>query len=256
MSYQDLFQIQNQRALVVGGYGGIGTEVCRALVSYGCKLAIAGRDGRRAEKLAAELNGSGEAFGIGGDATLAADAKRMTQAVVDRYGGIDILVNCVGFHIDTPAEAYREEDWEKVLNANVKAAFLLSQSVAAFMIAQRKGKIIHFSSVRSLLGIRRGYVAYCSAKGAVNMLTKQLASEWAKYNIQVNAIAPTFIRTEQVAHYLNNKEFYENLVNRIPLGRVGETVDLVGAVIFFSSRASDFITGQILFADGGLTACQ
>ncbi len=257
MEYKNLFQVDNQTAIVAGGYGGIGTELCKALAYFGSNIVIAGRDGHKAEKLANEIRREGKkALGLQCDATLVSDVNRLVQISVDRYGRIDILVNCIGAHIDSPAEEYREEDWDKVVNGNLKATFLLNQAVGKAMIHQKKGKIINFSSVRSQLGIRRGYLAYCSSKGGINMLTKQLASEWAKYNINVNAIAPTFIRTEQVAHYLNDKEFYESLITRVPLGRVGETFDLVGAVLFFASPASDFITGQILFIDGGITACQ
>ncbi len=257
MEYKNLFQVDNQTAIVAGGYGGIGTELCKALAYFGSNIVIAGRDGHKAEKLANEMRGEGKkAIGLQCDATLVSDVNRLVQISVDRYGRIDILVNCIGAHIDSPAEEYREEDWDKVVNGNLKATFLLNQAVGKVMIHQKKGKIINFSSVRSQLGIRRGYLAYCSSKGGINMLTKQLASEWAKYNINVNAIAPTFIRTEQVAHYLGDKEFYESLITRVPLGRVGETFDLAGAVLFFASPASDFITGQILFIDGGITACQ
>lgn len=257
MDYKNLFQVDNQTAIVVGGYGGIGTELCKALAYFGSNIVIAGRDGHKAEKLANEMRGEGKkAIGLQCNATLVSDVNRLVQISVDRYGRIDILVNCIGAHIDSPAEEYREEDWDKVVNGNLKATFLLNQAVGKAMIHQKKGKIINFSSVRSQLGIRKGYIAYCSSKGGINMLTKQLASEWAKYNINVNAIAPTFIRTEQVAHYLDDKEFYESLITRVPLGRVGETFDLVGAVLFFASLASDFITGQVLFIDGGITACQ
>jgi gluconate 5-dehydrogenase len=124
------------------------------------------------------------------------------------------------------------------------------------MIPRGGGKIVNISSVRSLLGIHSGYSAYCAAKGAVNLLTKQLATEWARHGITVNAIAPTFIRTEQVADMLSDRAFFESLVRRIPLGRVGEVDDLVGAILLLTSPASRFITGQVLFVDGGLTACQ
>lgn len=257
MEYKNLFQVDNQTTIVLGGYGGIGTELCKALASYGSKVVIAGRDGKKAEKLANEIVASGrKALGLQCDATCASDVTKLVQTSMNHYSRIDILVNCIGIHIDVPAVDYKEEDWDKVLSVNLKATFLINQAVGKVMIYQRKGKIINLSSVRSQLGIRKGYVGYCSSKGGINMLTKQLASEWAEYNINVNAIAPTFIRTEQVAHYLNDREFYESLVRRIPMGRVGETIDLVGAVLFLASPASDFITGQILFVDGGITACQ
>jgi gluconate 5-dehydrogenase len=125
------------------------------------------------------------------------------------------------------------------------------------MIAHRKGgSIIHITSVRSALGIRRGYAAYCASKGGLGNLIKQLASEWARYGIRVNGIAPTFTRTPLVAKYLNDPDFYAGLISRIPMGRVAETIDLSGCAVFLASDASSFVTGQNIFLDGGVTATQ
>jgi len=257
MNYGKIFRLDGKVALVVGGYGAIGSEICRGLGQYGATLAVSGRDGSKAKALAQELEASGSRAGaFPGDISKGADASRIVQEVVSRFGKIDIMINCTGAHVDAPAEELKEEDWDNVLGVTLKGAFLIAQAAGRPMIAQGRGKIITISSVRSLIAIRRGYAAYTSAKGGVNMLTKQLATEWAKYRINVNAIAPTFTRTASVAQYLENKEFRDALVNRIPLARVAETEDLVGAALFFSSSASDFVTGQILFVDGGLTACQ
>jgi gluconate 5-dehydrogenase len=257
MEYGKLFHLDGKIALVVGGYGAIGSEICRGLAQYGASIVVSGRDGGKARGFAEDLEARGwQATAIRGDITQSSDAKRIVQEVIDRFGRIDIMINSTGTHVDAPAEELKEEDWDRVLGVTLKGAFLIAQAAGKAMIAQGRGKIITISSVRSQLAIRRGYAAYTSAKGGVNMLTKQLATEWAKYHINVNAIAPTFIRTASVAQYLTNKEFYDALVNRIPLARVGETEDLVGAALFFSSSASDFVTGQILFVDGGVTACQ
>jgi gluconate 5-dehydrogenase len=257
MEYGKLFHLDGKVALVVGGYGAIGSEICRGLAQVGAAIAVSGRDGDKAKAFAQELEAHGrQASAIQGDITQSTDAKRVVREVIDRFGRIDIMINSTGAHVDAPAEELKEEDWDHVLGVTLKGAFLIAQAAGRAMIAQGRGKIITISSVRSLLAIRRGYAAYTSAKGGVNMLTKQLATEWAKHHINVNAIAPTFIRTASVAQYLTNKEFHDTLVNRIPLGRVGETEDLVGAALFFSSAASDFVTGQILFVDGGVTACQ
>lgn len=252
-----LFRLDGQVALVAGGYGGIGQALCWALAQQGAQVAIAGRSRERAEAFAAEMRAHGfEAMGTAFDIRSVEDTQRMVERVVEACGPLDVLVNCVGTHVDTPAEAYREEDWDRVLDTNLKGAFFLSQAAGRHMIPRRRGKIVHISSVRSQLGIRRGYAAYCASKGGLNMLVKQLATEWAPYNITVNAIAPTFIRTELVRHYLEDKEFFTSLVSRIPLGRVGEPIDVVGATLYFVAPASDFVTGQILFLDGGITASQ
>jgi gluconate 5-dehydrogenase len=257
MRYDDLFRLDEQTAMVFGGYGGIGTELCRGLAHYGANIVVAGRDAQKAKGLAREIEGTGRrASGLQVDATVADDVRQGVATVVNQFGRIDIMVNCVGAQVDTPAEDYKEGDWDRIVGVNLKAAFLTAQAVGRIMIKQKRGKIIILTSVRSALGIRSGFSAYCSAKGGMNMLTKQLATEWAKHNINVNAIAPTFIRTEQVANYLTNREFYEKLVARIPLGRVGETIDLVGATVLLASPASDFISGHVLFVDGGVTACQ
>jgi gluconate 5-dehydrogenase len=257
MDFKSLFRLEDSVAMVVGGYGGIGSELCRGLAYYGAKVTIVGRNEKKAKALANELERAGqEALGLAGDICRSDDDARLVQKVMDQFGRIDIMINCAGTQVDRPAEEYKEEDWDQVVDLNLKGAFLIAQAAGKVMIKQKRGKIINISSVRSLLGIRSGYVAYCSSKGGMNMLIKQLASEWAKYNINVNGIAPTFIRTDLVSHYLNDKEFYERLVNRIPLARVGEPMDLVGATIFLASPASDFMTGQILFVDGGVTACQ
>jgi NAD(P)-dependent dehydrogenase (short-subunit alcohol dehydrogenase family) len=181
----------------------------------------------------------------------------MVEETVHLAGKVDILVNCIGMHIEKPAEEYSLEDWDLVNDVNLRGAFLLSQAAGRQMIRQDSGgKHIHITSVRSVLGIRRGYISYCTTKGGLNMLVKQLATEWAKYQITVNAVAPTFIRTDLVKHYLEDRDFYNALVNRIPLGRVGEPLDVAGATLFLASPAGDFITGHVLMVDGGVTATQ
>ncbi|MFX0210320.1 MAG: SDR family NAD(P)-dependent oxidoreductase, partial [Candidatus Hodarchaeota archaeon] len=155
--------------------------------------------------------------------------------------------------IPKPAEEYPYDDWTKVIDTNVTGMFLCNQEVGKVMIKQRKGKIINISSVRGRYGLPRNYVAYCTSKGAVDMITRTLACEWAKFNVLVNAIAPTVIETPLTAHILANPEFAQSMKNRIPLGRWGFPDDLIGAIVYFASDASNFITGQILYVDGGVT---
>ncbi|MCE2472344.1 MAG: SDR family oxidoreductase [Anaerolineae bacterium] len=253
----DSFKLDGQVALVAGGYGGIGEALCLGLAQQGATVAIAGRSAEKSAALAGQLEASGfTAMGLSFDIKQPDQISSMVKQTVGESGRLDILVNCVGTHIEKPAEALTADDWDEVHDTNLRGAFLLSQAAGRQMIKQERGKQIHISSVRSLLGIRRGFAAYTSSKAGMNLLVKQLATEWAQYGINVNGIAPTFIRTELVRHYLEDEDFYNALVSRIPLTRVGEPFDIVGATVFLASPAADFITGQILFIDGGVTATQ
>jgi gluconate 5-dehydrogenase len=256
-TYRNLFNLDGKVALVAGGAGGIGNAVCEGLSSLGATVVICGRTGSKAEKLAANINASGgKAWGTEIDIINIERVRQFVPEVVEKFGKIDVLINCVGMQIEAPAEEYKPEDWDRIFEVNLKSAFFLSQAVAKEQIPRDGGKHIHISSVRSLLGIHRGYIGYCSSKGGMNLMIKQLATEWAKHKITVNGIAPTFVRTELVKVYLEDPNFYKPLVARIPLGRVGEPIDIAGLAMYLSAPASDFITGQIIFADGGVTACQ
>lgn len=256
-AYRNLYNLEGKVALVAGGAGGIGSAICEGLAAFGATVIVCGRTGAKAEALAADIQAAGgRAWGAELDILDIDGLRRFTEMAVARSGRLDILVNCAGTHKEARAEEYAEGDWDRVLDLNLKAAFFLSQAVARVQIPQGGGKQLHFSSVRSLLGIHRGYVAYCSSKAGLNLMIKQLATEWAKYNITVNGIAPTFTRTELVRDYLEDPDFYNPLVARIPLGRICEPMDLAAMAIYLSAPASDFITGQIIFADGGVTATQ
>jgi gluconate 5-dehydrogenase len=261
MSELDRFRLDGRVALVAGGSGGIGMRVCAALAGVGADVAVVGRSLERAEeaRAAAERGGS-PAIALAGDMTVEQDARRVAAEAVEQLGRLDVLVNAVGGGAGTalhPAEEYPEAEWDRIVDLNLRATLLPSQAAARTMIdAGRGGRILNISSVRGQLGINAGYSAYVAAKGALNALTRQWATEWAKHGITVNAISPTFVRTPQVESLLADRAFYDGLVARIPLGRIAETDDLVGAVLFFCSDASSFVTGQILTLDGGLTATQ
>jgi gluconate 5-dehydrogenase len=255
--YEGLFDMRGKVALVAGGTGAIGSEMAGALAAYGAKVAVAGRSQERADKVASELAAVGETIGVALDVTDEESVGAAVAAIEVQFGPVDVLINSAGTHIEQPAEEVTMEAWDTVLDVNLRGAFLLSQAVARSEIAHGiGGSHIHVTSVRSNLGLRRGYAAYCSSKGGLGILIKQLASEWAKYGIRVNGIAPTFTRTPLVEKYLGDPEFYGALVQRIPLGRVCETIDLAGIALFFASDASAFITGQNVFVDGGVTATQ
>jgi NAD(P)-dependent dehydrogenase (short-subunit alcohol dehydrogenase family) len=254
-----LFRLDGKVALVTGGYGGIGEAVSRGLAGMGAQVAVAGHNREKAEALAAALQELGAgAFASAFDVLSVADVERMVDDVANHFGRLDILVNCVGLNREEKAGEVTEEAFDLVLDVNLKGAMFQAQAAARHMIRQGAGgKQVHIGSVRTLLGLRgRGYAGYCAAKGGLAILCKQLAAEWAPSRINVNVVAPTFVRTQQVAHMLADPNLYNTLVARIPLGRIGEPDDVRNTVLFFVSPASDFITGQTLYLDGGLTATQ
>jgi len=255
--YRALFDLSNKVALVTGGAGGIGGAISEGLSAFGASVVIAGRTRAKAEQHAAGICAAGgRAWGVGLDVLDFEAVQSLVEQIVERYGKLDILVNSAGTHIEAPAVDLTEDNWDTILNLNLKAAFFMAQAVARAQIPRGGGKQIQISSVRSMLGIHRGYVAYCASKAGLNLMIKQLATEWAKHNITVNGIAPTFTRTDLVKDYLEDPAFYNPLVARIPLGRVAEPVDIAALAIYLAAPAADFITGQIIFADGGVTACQ
>lgn len=255
------FRLDSRVAVVAGGSGGVGVRTCAALAAVGAKVAIIGRSEERlTEARKAVEDAGGEALVIAGDMAQKAAADDAVAEVLDVLGRVDVLVNGIGGGAGTalhPAEDYPQADWNRILDLNLTTALLVSQAAARAMIAGGEGgSIVNISSVRGQLGIDAGYSAYVAAKGALDALTRQHATEWAKHRIRVNALSPTFVRTEQAAALLAAPGFYDNLVSRIPLRRIADTDDLVGALLFFCSEASSFVTGQVLTLDGGLTATQ
>ncbi|MCL6546366.1 MAG: SDR family oxidoreductase [Bryobacteraceae bacterium] len=256
---EDRFKLAGKAALVSGGCGGIGSTVCRALAGLGASVAVGDKDAGGAEALAEELSGLGvKTAAVVFDAASVQETARAVEETAQRLNGLDILVNCVGTHREQKAEEVTEEAFDLVYQLNLKSAMFQAQAAARQMMRQgRGGKQVHIGSVRTLLGLRgRGYAAYCATKGGLGTLCKQLAAEWAPHKINVNMVAPTFVRTPLVADMLADESFYGALVSRIPLGRIAEPEDVALAVAFLCSPASDFITGQILYVDGGVTATQ
>ena len=256
--YANLFDLSDKVVVIAGGTGAIGSELAGAASAYGAKVGIAGRSAKAASEVATRLiDAGGKAMGTKIDLTDAASVEEGIAAVEQVLGPVDVLINSAGTHIEQPAEQATLAAWDSVFDVNLRGAFILSQSVARSMIARGSGgSIVHITSVRSGLGIRRGYAAYCASKGGLGMLIKQLASEWARHSIRVNGIAPTFTRTPLVESYLSDTDFYNALVKRIPMGRVCETADLAGIAIFLAADASIFITGQNIFVDGGVSSTQ
>lgn len=261
MSYLDAFSLDGHVALVPGGGGAIGAAVSKALAGAGAKVVAAGHTIDRVEAVAEAIRAAGgEAAGVEADATVEADCERAVAEAVDRFGKLDMVVNCVGGgagKVLYDAQDYPRDAWDWIMELNVRSVLVPTQAAVRQMVRQGEGgRIVNISSVRSLLGINAGYSAYVAAKGAVESLTRQWATEWARHGIRVNGIRPTFVDTPQVAMLLGDPVFKSGLVSRIPLGRVGGTDDMTGAVVFLLSDAAAFITGQTVGIDGGLTATQ
>jgi gluconate 5-dehydrogenase len=177
----------------------------------------------------------------------------MVKKVLENFPRIDILVNAAGIGIYKPADVITLEEWQKVMDTNTRGTFLCCRTVGKEMIKQKDGRIINVSSVRGRYGLPSGYVAYCPSKGGVDMITRTLACEWAKDNILVNAVAPTIVETELTKANLSNPDYAKMMKARIPLGRWAMPEDVAGATVFFATPAASFITGQILYIDGGVT---
>ncbi|MBT8364005.1 MAG: SDR family oxidoreductase [Deltaproteobacteria bacterium] len=255
----DLFDVNGKVAYLPGGYGGIGEAIAWGLAIRGAKVVVSGRSQDKAKKLADQIRAGGhDALGIPADVRSVAAIDASVAQVVREFGPPDILVNCVGIQREEPLLEVTEEAFDAVYRSNLKGAMFLAQAVARCQTERGvKGKQVHLLSVRARLGLRdRGYYSYCSTKGGLVMLIKQHAMELARYGITVNGVAPTFVYTEMIQHVMDNPEFKQQLLGRIPLGRIANPKDVVGAVLFFCSPASDFITGQILYVDGGITASQ
>jgi gluconate 5-dehydrogenase len=257
----DAFRLDGRVAMIPGGGGAIGSAIAAALAAAGAQVAVVGRSLERLEEAAAPIRAlGGTCLALPADVTNADESNRVVADLLEQLGRVDIVVNAVGGgagKVLFDAEQYPADAWDWIYELNVRSTLLPTQAAVRAMIAAgHGGRVLNISSVRGALGINAGYSAYVAAKGAISSLTRQWATEWAKHRITVNAISPTFVDTPQVAMLLDDPQFKAGIVNRIPLGRVGSTSDLIGPAIFFCSDASSFVTGQILGIDGGLTATQ
>lgn len=250
----DLFDLTGKTAIVGGGAGGIGRALALGLADYGADVAVTSRGLEKLEKVAGEIRNRGrKALAIPADIIDEKSVQDMVTRTLNEFGHIDILVNAAGLAIRKPAEDFPIDEWQQVMDVNTRGTFLCCKAVGKVMIKQHGGKIVNMSSVRGRYGLPVDYAAYCPSKGAVDTLTRTLACEWAKHNILVNAVAPTVVETELTKPALADPEYAKRMKARIPLGRWAMPDDIVGATIFFASKASDFITGQVLYIDGGVT---
>jgi NAD(P)-dependent dehydrogenase (short-subunit alcohol dehydrogenase family) len=254
----NLFRVDNQIAVVIGGAGGIGEALGNGLAEYGAKIVVADMDMERAEDVAQDIRAkykSSDATALKFDITDEKSVAALRDQVVAKFGTVDILVNAHGVNVKKAATEFPVNDWDFLFNVNVRGTMLTCREFGKVMIERKKGKVINLSSVR---GVRAtfwgGNEGYAATKAAIDMITRSLASEWAPYKINVNAIGPSTVATRFSEKTLQDPEKLKRFLASCPLGRVGQPADIVGACIFLASTASDFVTGQIIYLDGGLTA--
>jgi len=249
-----LFSLNGRRAFVTGSSQGIGFALARGLAASGASLVLNGRDEAKLEDAAAKLRVEGaEVETVAFDVTDHEAARVAVDAFESANGGIDILINNAGMQHRTPLEDFPADRFEALLQTNVASVFHVGQACARHMIKRKSGKVINIASVQTALA-RPGIAPYTATKGAVANLTKGMATDWAQYGIQVNAIAPGYFDTPLNAALVSDSEFSAWLEKRTPAGRWGQVEELVGAAVFLSSEASSFVNGHTLYVDGGITA--
>lgn len=248
------FDLSGKVAIVTGATKGIGYGLAMALARHGANIVVVSRNQADCERTAAEIKGWGrEALPVSTDVTNLAQIQNMVEKTIHHFGRVDILVNNAGTAITRKAEDITEDDWDRVLDVDLKGVFFCAQAVGKEMIKQKRGKIINIASILGLVGDRQ-VLPYCAAKGGVIQLTKALALEWARYDIQVNALCPGYVKTPMNEKELSQEKIYNHIIGKIPMRRIGEVPDMTGAAVFLASEASNYMTGQTLVIDGGWTA--
>jgi gluconate 5-dehydrogenase len=249
------FDLAGRRALVTGSGQGIGLALAEALLAAGAAIVLNGRDPAKLERAADALRA--KRAGTVDTAPFDVTDPAAVQAGVDRIeadlGPVDILVNNAGIQRRAPLQDFPVETWQEVMRTNLDAVFYVAQVVARHMIPRGRGKIINICSVQSELG-RPGIAPYAASKGAVKMLTKGMCADWAKFGLQVNGLGPGYFATELTKTLVEDQAFSNWLCSRTPAGRWGKVEELGGATVFLASTASDFVNGQVIYVDGGLTS--
>lgn len=250
-----LFNIEGKRILVTGSTSGLGLVLAEGLAKAGASVVLNGRTQEKVDIAVHSLITRGfKASGFAFDITHSSEVERQITEIEKCQGPIDVLVNNAGIQHRAPLEEFKLEDWNKVINTNLTGAFIVSKAVAQGMIHRKNGKIINICSLQSELA-RPSIAPYATAKGGLKMLTRGMATEWAKYNIQVNAIGPGYFKTDMTRPLYENQEFDSWLRKRTPANRWGNPEELIGTLIYLASQASSFLNGQIIYVDGGITAC-
>ncbi|MFC1580829.1 SDR family NAD(P)-dependent oxidoreductase [Thermodesulfobacteriota bacterium] len=245
--------LENKIALITGASGGIGGAIAKVFGAAGAKVFLHGTSEEKLKKLSGELDAEGipHAY-MAIDINISGAAQELAEAVVKEMGTIDILVNSAGINRPQKPEEVTEENWDDVMNINLKALFFVSQAVGRIMIAKGGGKIVNISSQAGVVALPLRS-AYCSSKGGVNQLTRTLALEWAEHNISVNAVAPTFVKTPFTDEMFKDEKFKQYVLDSIPMRRMATLEEVANTTLFFASDLADIVTGQILPVDGGWT---
>ncbi len=250
----EIFDLHGKSAMVTGSTRGLGEVAAKALAKAGADVAVCGRTEADLKRVSGEIKALGrEAEGFHMDVTSKASIVQAVDEILNRFGKIDILVNNAGVNHRVEVLEYPEEKWDLVINTNLKGYFLVTQAVVPQMLERGYGKVINMSSIFGEVVLPM-QLAYAASKGGVNQITKVMALEWAKKGVRVNAIAPTYFETEFVTQIRNDPERFNFINERTPMGRWGQPEELEGTVIFLATPASDFITGQTIYIDGGWTA--
>jgi NAD(P)-dependent dehydrogenase (short-subunit alcohol dehydrogenase family) len=248
------FGLKGKVAVVTGASMGIGYGLAKALANAGATVVATARHMKELQSLVEEITREGgEALAISLDVTDVKDIEEVMKEVQHKFGSIDILVNNAGLGANHLAVEVTEEDWDLMMDVNLKGLFFCCQAAGKIMLQQGCGKIVNISSQASVVGIKE-HAVYCASKGGVNQLTRVLALEWSSKGVNVNAVAPTFTYTPGTAERLDDPSYLKGVVDRIPIGRVAEIKDVAGAVIYLASPAGDMVTGTVLLIDGGWTA--
>jgi gluconate 5-dehydrogenase len=254
VSIASLFDLSGRIALVTGSSAGIGFALAQGLGRAGATVVVNGRGADKVALAARKLRDEGlTAAEMPFDVTDSSAVRNAIGRIEDSIGPIDILINNAGMQRRGPLEDYPEETWHELMRVNVDSVFHVGQAVAKRMIPRRRGKIINICSVQSELG-RPSIAPYTATKGAVKMLTKGMAIDWGPHGLQVNGIGPGYFKTELNQALVDDRAFSDWLIGRTPSRRWGELEDLIGAGVFLASNASNFVNGQILYVDGGVTA--
>ncbi len=247
-----LFSLANKRVLITGSGRGIGFLMAKGLAEAGAEVVINATTQQGADQAASQLREAGhQAHAVAFDVTQSSEVNAAVEQIESQIGAIDVLVNNAGIQRRRPFLEFPEQDWNDVIAVNQTAVFLVSQAVARRMTERQRGKIINIGSMQSELG-RDTITPYAASKGAVTMLTRGMCVELARHNIQVNAIAPGYFKTEMTQALADDEAFTAWLTKRTPAARWGNPEELIGAAVFLASKASDFVNGHLLFVDGGM----